>query len=556
MADGLSSPDYFQLTMGLAGGLALFLFGMETMADALKAVAGDRMKAILAKLTANRFMGVATGTFVTAVIQSSSVTTVLLVGFISAGLMTLSQSIGVILGAGIGTTITAQVIAFKVTKYALLIIAVGFAVAFLGPREKVKLYGTAVLGLGLIFFGMAVMGETMSPLRSYPPFLDWMGRMDDPLLGIAAGTVFTAVVQSSSATTGVVIVMASQGLISLDAGIALIFGANIGTCVTALLASIGRTREAVRAAVVHVIFKIVGVLIWLAFIPELAELVTWMSPSHAELAGTDRLAAETPRQIANAHTAFNVINCLLFLPLTNQFARFVEWLVPDRPEEEAEETAVRHLEDDLLRTPALALNAARKEILHMGEGVTAMFERVLPAMLVGTEEDLAAVVAMDDVADSLHGQIVTYLGRVSKQKLSDRQTDELVRLLGAVNDLESIGDLIDARLAELGRSRLEKGVVVSDATVEVIGQLHAAVDFALETALVAVAYEDAESSRAVVAMKDDIGRMLDRALLHVQKRLVADEPNRLAAYRIEVDMLENLRGVFHFCRRMARVAAP
>ena len=327
--------EVFPLVMGLFGGLALFLLGMEEMANALKQVAGGRMKKILARLTRNRFMGVTTGAFITAVIQSSSVTTVLVVGFVTAGLMTLTQSVGVIMGANIGTTVTAQIVAFKVTKFALLMIAIGFATTFVSKKEITRQKGRGLLGLGLIFFGMTVMGDAMRPLRSYGPFLELMTRMEDPWLGILAGAAFTGLVQSSSATTGVVIVMASRGLISLPAGIALSFGANIGTCVTAMLAAIGKPREALRAAVVHVLFNVAGVALWIAFIDDLALVVTSISPVSEELAGQARLAADTPRQIANAHTIFNIANTLIFIWFATPFARIVQWLVPDRPPAEA-----------------------------------------------------------------------------------------------------------------------------------------------------------------------------------------------------------------------------
>lgn len=544
------------LLMGLFGGLALFLFGMEMMADALKAVAGERMRAVLGRLTSNRIMGVITGTFVTAVIQSSSVTTVLLVGFISAGLMSLSQSIGVILGADIGTTITAQIVAFKVTKYSLALVAVGFAAVFLGRRERIKLYGSAVMGLGLVFFGMSVMGDSMKPLRSHEPFLDWMTRMDEPWMGILAGTVFTAVIQSSSATTGVVIVLASQGLIHLEAGIAIIFGANIGTCATALLAAIGRPREAVRAATVHVIFKVVGVVIWVAFIHELGEVVAWLSPQHAQLAGAERLAAETPRQIANAHTVFNVVNCFLFLPFTTQFARVVEWMIPDRPMQEAAAVRSKYLSLDLLPTPSLALDRARLEILHMGDGVKEMLAAILPAMLHGTREDIERIVQMDDTTDTLHGHIITYLGQISQSQLTERQTEELLRLMGAANDLESVGDLIEARLSILGLERLDHGIVVSEGTSALIADFHGIVTRALDGALVAVTQKNEEAAQHVIEIKQELLALVERARLHTQQRLVADEPNRLVAYRIECDMLDNLGAIYHFSRRIARVAAP
>ncbi len=237
-ATGSTAPmNWGGMTMELLGGLALFLYGMTQMEVGLKAVAGERMKSILAKLTVNRFAGVGTGAVVTAVIQSSSVTTVLLVGFISAGLMSLPQSVGVIIGAKIGTTITGQIVAFKITKAALAMVAIGFGMLFVSKNEKIKAYGGMLMGLGLVFFGMHVMGEAMHPLRSYQPFLDLMQTMTNPLLAVLVSAIFTGIIQSSSATTAIIIVMASQGFISLDAGIPLVMGANIGTCVTALLAA-------------------------------------------------------------------------------------------------------------------------------------------------------------------------------------------------------------------------------------------------------------------------------------------------------------------------------
>jgi phosphate:Na+ symporter len=550
------SIDAFALTMGLLGGLALFLLGMEQMAEALKAVAGERMKGILARLTSNRFMGALTGAFVTAVIQSSSVTTVLVVGFISAGLMSAAQSIGIIMGANIGTTITAQIVAFKVTQYALLMVAVGFGTMFFGKRERIRQYGTLVMGLGLVFFGMAVMGDAMRPLRSYEPFLQWMGRMERPALGILAGGLFTALIQSSSATTGVVIVMASQGFITLPAGIALAFGANIGTCVTAMLAAIGKPREAVRAAVVHVGFNVAGVLVWLPFIDQLALAVTAFSPSAGTLTGAARLAAETPRQIANAHTLFNVGNTLLFIWFAPQIARIVDRLVPDRPLAEEAVIRAKYLDIELLRTPSLALDRARLEILHMGDQVREMLMAILPAMTRGTEEDLDRIERMDDRVDGLHGHIVTYLGKVSQTSLSEAQTANLIGLMAAANDLENIGDIIETNLVSLGRRRIEDGVSISAATWEVINQFHSATAEALGHAVTAVTQDNERAANEVIDMKGRINLLADSAALHEAKRLVAEEPNRLSAYAVEMNMLENLKRIYYFCKRMARSVVP
>ncbi len=541
--------------MKLFGGLALFLFGMEQMAESLKAVAGDRMKKILAKLTANRMMGAITGAFVTAVIQSSSVTTVLVVGFISAGLMSLSQSVGIIMGANIGTTITAQIVAFKVTKAALLMIGVGFSMLFISKNDRIKQYGTMLMGLGLVFYGMSVMSDAMRPLRSYEPFLDLMVQMENPLIGIMVAAAFTGLIQSSSATTGIVIVMATQGLITLPAGIALAFGANIGTCITALLASIGKSREAIRAAGVHVLFNVAGVVLWFMFIPQLAEIVISISPTYPELTGMDRVGAETPRQIANAHTIFNIANTLIFIGLTTQFARIVEWLIPDKPlEEEVLEVRAKYLDEELLSTPSLALDRVRLEVLHMGEIVQRMLSQIMPAILSGNKATLRKIHAMDDEVDVLYEQIIEYMGRISKGSLSDTQTQEFLDLMAAVNELENIGDTIETNMVVLGNQRIDTGVSISQPTRKVLTDFHQAIQKALGAAIQAVSQINREAAEVVINMKQEIANLANSAEAHQAERLVAEEPNRIPAYTIEIDIIEKQKRIYNFARRMAEKA--
>ena len=552
-AETSADIDWLNMGMGLFGGLALFLFGMDQMADALKAVAGERMKDILARLTANRIMGALTGAFVTAVINSSSVTTVLLVGFISAGLMSLAQSVGVIMGANIGSTVTAQLIAFKVTKAALLMIGVGFVMQFTSKRERIRHYGGMLMGLGLVFFGMSVMSDAMAPLRTYEPFLNVMETMENPIVGILVAALFTALIQSSAATTGIVIVMASQGLVNLPTGIALAFGANIGTCATAALAAIGKPREAVRAAVVHVLFNVAGVLVWVGLIPQMADFVRFISPQHLDLTGTARLAAEVPRQIANAHTMFNVANTILFIGFTGLFARAAEWLVPDKPlGEEALVVRAKYLDDELLATPSLALDRVRLETLHMGERVQAMMERIMPAILSGSKETLRDVERMDDDVDMLHAQIIAYLSKISRLSLTEPQTADLIRLMEAVNDLENIGDVIETNLVVLGHERIDQGVSISQPTREVLTNFHIAVNRAVECAVQAVAQKNELAARTVTSMKQEISRIADSAAAHQAQRLVAEEPNRIPAYTIEIDIIEKLKRIYYFAKRMAK----
>lgn len=553
---GTSDFDLVKLLLGLFGGLAIFLYGMERMSDALKVVAGERMKDILAAFTNNRFFGVVTGAGVTAIIQSSSVTTVLLVGFVTAGLMSLSQSIGVIFGANIGTTITAQIIAFKVTKYALLLVAVGFGLLFFSKREKLKQYGYMIMGLGLVFYGMSIMSGAMKPLRTFQPFLDLMQQMSNPLLAILVGAVFTALIQSSSATTGVVIVMAMQGLISLEAGIGLALGANIGTCVTAGLASIGKPREAVRVFVVHTIFNVAGVLLIGAIIPWFAELVRTVSPAAtAGLSGQDALAAVVPRQIANAHTIFNVTMALLFLPFTTYIAKIAMKIVPEGPEftEEGTRVEIRYIQDILLKTPSLALEAVRHELQRIGERVQVMLTDIMPALLGGSAEELEIVRGKNEKVQILREYIIAYLGNISKTSIGQVESDDLLDHMSAVNNLARIGGLIETDLVNLGLRRIEKKLKISPETQKVLSAIGNVVFNSLKTTMEAMESLDVSKISKVIDIKEEVEELVKQAESHQASRLIADENERLATYMLEVEIIDKLKRIHSNILRMANV---
>lgn len=542
----------FELWAGLFGGLALFLFGMDIMTRALKQAAGDYMRDILAKLTKNRFAGVGIGAFVTAIIQSSSVTTVILVGFISAGLLSMSQSVAVIMGANIGTTITAQILAFKVTKLALPVIAIGFLVSLTAKRETWRQYGLMLLGLGLVFYGMSIMSDAMKPLRTFQPFIDFMISMNHPLLAALVGALFTAVIQSSSATTGIVIVMAGQGLIGLEGAIALALGANIGTCVTAGLAAIGKPREAVRAAVVHTLFNTAGVLLWIAFIPQLADFARWISPAREHLEGMARVAVEAPRQIANAHTLFNIINTFVFIGFTTQIARLVEWMIPDVPIDKEKMLMPKYLDETLLATPAIALENTRREIGRLGERVAELVNEVMPVTVSGTREELTLLAAKDKPIDELHRAIIEYLGKISITNLSTIQSQRLMVLIQIANDLERVGDRVATDMVTSARKRLDENVKISPATKKVLKRYHGEVVKALDDALKAVASEDNVLAGEVRAMKAGLASMTKDVYRHELERLTADAPNRLATYSREMEIIEILDSVFKVARRIAR----
>ena len=456
-SDSSNAISWATLVMTLVGGLALFLYGMEKMSEGLKKSAGNRMRNILSALTNNRLIAMSVGAFVTMVIQSSSATTVMLVSFVQAQLMTFVQSLGVILGADIGTTITAQLIAFKLTDYALVMIAVGFALTMFSKKESTKYVGEAILGFGILFFGMKLMSDAMKPLRTYLPFIDLLKGLENPLLGLLVGTIFTALIQSSSAFTGIVIVLAQQGLLSLEAGIPLVMGANIGTCITAGLASIGMSREAKRVAIAHVIFKIGGVILFIFWIPTFAEIIRSISPA-AGGTGIDKLAAETPRQIANAHTIFNVSLALIFLPLTSMFANIIIKIYPEEEKEKGIHPATWHLDDQAISTPALALDLARNEISRMSNIFGRMLNSIIePFKSNEPKQDqkypqlslIEGIEMREEKLDFLEERIVLYLRKIGQQELSDEQIQEVYGMMSIVNDIESIGDIIEKNMIPL-----------------------------------------------------------------------------------------------------------
>ncbi|MFC1814317.1 Na/Pi cotransporter family protein [Thermodesulfobacteriota bacterium] len=437
------------LIIGLFGGLALFLYGMQKMSEGMKKSAGQKMRSILAALTKNRVIALWVGAFATMVIQSSSATTVMLVSFVQAELMTFTQSLGVILGADIGTTITAQLIAFKLTDYALLMIAVGFAMQMFAKREDIKHIGEAILGFGILFYGMKLMGDSMKPLRTYQGFIDVMKGLENPLLGLLVGTLITGLIQSSSAFTGIVIVLAQQKLITLNAGIPLVFGANIGTCITAGFACIGTVREAKRVALAHVLFKIAGVFLFIFWIPTFADIIRVIAA---------KFNSDTARQIANAHTLFNVSLALVFLPFTSFFARLVLKILPDKTEERSIEPVTRHLDKSMISTPSLAIDSARSEISRMAK----ILGRMLDAIIVPfTSKELRlderypqlslleTIDVREEKLDFLEERIVDYLFQITRQELSEEQVSEVYGMVSIVKDMESIGDIIHKKMVPL-----------------------------------------------------------------------------------------------------------
>ncbi len=554
LLQGASAPDgidWLTLSMLLLGGLAFFLFGLEHMSTSLRAVAGERLKDMLRRLTSRRFSGLLTGFGVTALTQSSSVTTVLLVGFVGAGLMQLSQTVAVIMGSNVGTTITAQIIAFRISHYALLLIALGYLLSLLARRRSLKLWFSAVAGLGMIFYGMELMSSAMLPLRSHPPFISSMLSLEHPLAGVAVGLLFTALIQSSSATIALLIALGSQGLVSLPTAIAIAFGAEVGTCVTALIAGLGRSTEARRVAVVHILFNVLTVAISLPFIGALARLAGLISPPPPGLAPLDAMAAVLPRQIANSLTIFNIFWALLLLPATGAFAAMARRLVRE-PRQDPDPRAPQFLSDEFLATPPAALEMVRRELGRQGTGVGVMLTRSVDDVLLGSNQQLAELKLADHDADRLHDAIVAYLGRVSLATLGDADSRDFLALMRCGNALWHISNMIGDQLVHLGRERNAEDLHLEAEVTDTIHAVHAAVTAAYGLALRALTDSDMEAARQCREQKHAISAMMADARLGEAARLREQSSETMQAYSFEMGVLECYKRIYYYSARIAK----
>ncbi len=551
-SDSSNAISWATLVMTLVGGLALFLYGMEKMSEGLKKSAGDRMRNILSALTSNRFIAMFVGAFVTMVIQSSSATTVMLVSFVQAQLMTFVQSLGVILGADIGTTITAQLVAFKLTDYALLMIAVGFAMTMLSKKDSTKYIGEAILGFGILFFGMKLMSDAMRPLRTFQPFIDLLKGLENPLLGLLVGTLFTALVQSSSAFTGIVIVLAQQGLLTLEAGIPLVMGANIGTCITAGLASIGTSREAKRVAIAHVMFKIGGVLLFIFWIPTFAGIIRSISPASVGLDGIDKLASETPRQIANAHTIFNVSLALFFLPFTTMFANLIMKIYPERKQEKGIQPATWHLDDKAISTPAMAIDLARNEISRMSKIFGRMLEAIIePFKSNDPQQDkkypqlslVEGIEMREEKLDFLEEHIVIYLRKIGRQELSGRQIQEVYGMMSIVNDIESIGDIIEKNMIPLIAKKLALNTDFSEEGKEELDIFHTKVCKQVSRLKEAFSELNPEIARSIMSKEEKYSDLETEYRTRHLERIHEQREESIETHEIHMELMDLLKQI-------------
>ena len=552
------SPDWLQLGLGLFGGLALFLAGLQSLSEGMKKAAGQAMTTVLAQLTTNRFMGALTGAFVTGVLNSSTVTTLLVVGFISGGMMTLAQSVGVIMGANIGSTVTAQLLAFDLSAYSLGPVAIGFFMLFTAKRDKVKYYGMMIMGIGLVFYGMGLMSDAMTPLRSYQPFLDILESLERPMAGIIAGALFTAIVQSSAATVGIAIAMASEGLLALPAGITLALGANIGTAVTTAIMGImsSKSTDAVRASVVHVVFNVVGVLVWLPLIWLLVDIAVWISPSSPELDVLARAGAEVPRQIANANTFFNVINTMLFIGFAGWFARLAERLVPERKPRAGVIIEPEFLNEAALVAAPIALQQVRLELGRVGDIAVSMLQDIIPAFKERDMQSINDIARRDDEIDILEEEILRYLGKIRKGTLSEQDSLNFQGLMIATDNFESLADVIETDLVSIARKAADLNLKASEETRTLMMEVYDTVLKSVELTVQAIRDNDQHAAESVLLLKNIIRDNSESLLTRKANRLATDDQDYLKLVQLQMSFVDQMRRIYSLTKRIAKVVLP
>jgi phosphate:Na+ symporter len=524
------------LIISLLGGLGMFIFGMNLMGDSLQQWAGEKMRSILSFFTRNRVVALISGIIITFVLQSSSACTVLLVGFVNSGLMTLAQTIGVILGADIGTTLTVQLIAFDVGQFALAFVFVGFVCIFFTKNPSVNYVGRILIGFGLLFYGLKVMGGSMKPLAKYPPFIDILQRSTaNPFTGLLVSTILTGIIQSSAATIAIALGLAMQvgpdgkPILSLVAAIPIIYGANIGTTITAALAAIGTTRDAKRVAVAHTMFKVAGVIIFMFLITPLNSVVL-------------KLGGGITRQIANAHTVFNVVMALLFLPFTKYFGVLIMKILPAEPEKEAA-FKPKYLASDLTRTPGIALAQTKKEIVRMGEIAVGMSDNIIEAFKRKDSTFVDHLIDENGKIRILEDAIRPYLAEIGSKRLNEDNANYALMLLNISNEYREMGNTIATDILPLTEDFIEDNLFFSPEGWEQLQKFQAKVAEDVRDAARAFAEHDTKLAEEVTQRKP--------ALVRLEKELTKAHFDRLSQGMDETSETSTLHmGVMGGLRRV------
>ena len=535
---------------GLLGGLALFIFGMNMMSESLQKVAGDKMKKVLGVLTRNAVCGMLAGALVTAVLQSSSATTVLVIGFVSAGLMSLKQGISVIFGANIGTTMTAQLMAFKISDYIMPIVFIGFLIAFIAKKEKVKFVGQTIFAFGLLFVGIEMMGDVMKPLATSPVFINMMEKVGHiPVLGVGVGLIMTLVVQSSSATIAVLQSFASQAgpdgasVIGLVGAIPILLGDNIGTTITAILASIGQSKDAKRCAIAHSVFNITGSFIFIWIIKPFAKFVEMISPKGNEL---DVIS----RQIANAHMSFNIINTLIWLPLLPVMVKIVMFIVRDDKEVSIEDYKEKSfLDKNVISQPIAAMYLVSQEIRRAGRLVSEMIGNMKATVMNNDSKALAELEKNAKLVTEIDENTVSYIsGMFSNGSLTEEQSSTTAGLLYVLNDIARVSKRCEDASPVI-RAKLEGKYKFSKDAVEELGKVIDNVEIMYRTSIVSLENGDTKTARKVFDYRKELRNMEKKFNKNHLKRLRKNNCKPEFTYPFS-NMLHSLERIGDSCSGM------
>lgn len=462
--------------LSMAGGLGLFLFGIRTMGDGLENAAGAKLKRMLEVLTGNRFLAVLVGFVVTAIIQSSTATTVMVVGFVNAGMMSLAQAVGVIMGANIGTTVTSLLIALNFSSVAAASVLVGVILMLASKKTVVKNLGAIFTGFGLLFLGIDMMSDSMAPLRDSAGFMNFIVTVSEsplrPLFGIILGIVMTAVLQSSSASVGVLQTLAMQGLVPLKFSVFVLFGQNIGTCLTALFSTVGAKKNSKRAAVIHLLFNLIGTGIFI-LIALLTPYVEWI----------EKLSPDPMAQIAISHIVFNIVSTVVMFPFAKVLVKLSCLLVPGKDDSESE-MHCKFIDDRLLNTPPFAVMQVNKEVARMAKLARDNFETSAHALINRSDKDLDKVMENEEIINYLNHHITSYLVKLNALDITDSDSDYIARVFHAINDIERVGDHA-INLAEAAQHNIGEGLKFSDPAREELNQLCGSVVTLLEHSMAA-----------------------------------------------------------------------
>ena len=521
-----------EIVFGLIGGLGLFLYGMTIMSTGLQKVAGNKLKSIISMLTSNPFMAVIIGAVTTMIVQSSSATTVMIVGFVNAGIMTLAQAIGVIMGANIGTTVTAQIITFKIDLYAPIIVGLSVGVWLFSGNRRIKQIAEVFIGFGVLFLGMKFMGDALKPLGRYEGFRNILISLGEHrLLGVLAGLVITAVLQSSSASVGILLVLASQGLIPISSGLPILFGINIGTTVTTVFSGIGASRAAKRAAAVHVMFNIFGTIIFVVLLQKpLYWIITMIDPGVT--------AHAVSRQIANAHAIFNITNTIIMMPFSETFVYLTDKFVSG---EEKEIEGIKYIDDRMLGTPPIALVNAMNETLHMGNMAKISLESSIEAIFDRDQSKIDETLRMEQIINGMEKEISIYLVKLSNTNISIENRETVDGLFNTINDIERVGDHAE-NLVELAQVLIDNQLAFSDPAIDELKCMSELVLRSYADALIALQSIDGELAMKVLEM--------ERRTDYLERTLRENHIGRLSAGQcipgsgiVFVDIISNLERI-------------